>query len=337
MPAQALRVMTSVATDEHLPPAGPLTGPSALECWRQRLTWALATIWLLDAALQYQPYMFTRDFPNQVIKPVGDGSPPWVSAPTHWAGTLMAEHIEVWNALFATVQLAIAIGLFLRRTTRLALAASIVWAVTIWWLGEGLGGALAGPVSALMGLPGAAIIYALIAVLLWPRPAFSAAESRQSVADSSPLGTLWGRVVWVLLWASFVGETLRAANRSPSALHGMVTGMEDGEPGWIKAIDRWGGSLLAGRGTQFSIVLAVLFAVIAICVFVPQLTRPALIAAIILAGLIWVFGEDFGEIATGDATDPNSGPLLALLALCYWPLGTENRDTRWNFSRSLPH
>jgi hypothetical protein len=33
-----------------------------------------------------------------------------------------------------------------------------------------------------------------------------------------------------------------------------------------------------------------------------------------------VFGEAFGQLLTGGATDPNSAPLLALLALAYWPL-----------------
>ena len=35
--------------------------------------------------------------------------------------------------------------------------------------------------------------------------------------------------------------------------------------------------------------------------------------------MFWVFGQAFGEIMTGGATDPNSAPLLALLALAYWP------------------
>jgi hypothetical protein len=38
-----------------------------------------------------------------------------------------------------------------------------------------------------------------------------------------------------------------------------------------------------------------------------------------MAAFIWVFGEAFGQILTGGATDPNSAPLLALLALAYWP------------------
>ena len=50
-----------------------------------------------------------------------------------------------------------------------------------------------------------------------------------------------------------------------------------------------------------------------------QAARGTLVLAIVLAAVIWVFGEAFGTIMTGGGTDPNSGPLLALLALAYWP------------------
>src|SRR5579875_2053729 len=126
----------------------------AVARWRQAMTWALGALWLLDAALQYQPYMFTRAFPDQVIRPAGAGSPAWVAAPVHWSASLLGGHVIAFNALFATIQLAIAVGLFANATVRLALAASIVWALLVWWLGEGLGGTLAGPQSPLMGLPG---------------------------------------------------------------------------------------------------------------------------------------------------------------------------------------
>ena len=33
----------------------------------------------------------------------------------------------------------------------------------------------------------------------------------------------------------------------------------------------------------------------------------------------WMFGEAFGQLFTGVATDPNTGPLLVLLALTLYP------------------
>jgi len=38
----------------------------------------------------------------------------------------------------------------------------------------------------------------------------------------------------------------------------------------------------------------------------------------VLAVGIWVVGENFGQVFSGSATDPNSGPLLALLAVAFW-------------------
>ena len=52
----------------------------------------------------------------------------------------------------------------------LALAASIAWALAVWWLGEGLGGVLTGAASPVTGAPGAALLYALAAVLLLAGP-----------------------------------------------------------------------------------------------------------------------------------------------------------------------
>ncbi len=70
-------------------------------------------------------------------------------------------------------------------------------------------------------------------------------------------------------------------------------------------------------------MLAVALVVIALGVFLPPpAARATLILAIVVAAVIWVVGEAFGTILTGGGTDPNSGPLLALLALAYWPLAT---------------
>lgn len=284
---------------------------------RRLLQVALGLVWLLDAALQYQPYMFTSDFPMDVIGKTAQDNPGWVAQPVTWAAHLMAHHIVVSNGLFATIQLAIAVGLLYRRTARLALASSVVWALLLWWLGEGLGGVLAGPVSPLAGAPGAAVLYVVVAALVWPRKA--AVQPGQSVATASPLGNVGARLGWLALWGSLAFEALRPAVRSPSALHDLVVGGADGEPAWVRAIDNGVGGVLAHHGTAASLVLAVLFAVVAVGVILPRLLRPVLLLAVLLSALIWVVGEDFGAIATGQGTDPNTGPLLALLAATFWP------------------
>lgn len=285
--------------------------------WRQTLTVCLGLLWLLDAGLQFQPFMYTSAFPNDFIKPAGAGSPSWISAPNSWAASLMAGHINIWNTLFALIQLAIGAGLLFRRSRKAALAVSFIWALSVWWLGEALGGTLAGPVSPLMGHPGAVVIYAVVAVLLWP-PAVEVAGQR-SLADRAGRGRTAAKSLWFLLWASFAFEALRPANRAPSALHDMLQQMESGQPAWIKAIDRLGVSATAHRGTEMALGLFAVFIFIAVGVFSSRLTRPAVVAALVVAAVSWIFAQNLGGLATGIATDPNSGPALALLALCYLP------------------
>jgi hypothetical protein len=289
--------------------------------WRRILTIALGVLWLLDAALQYQPYMFTTAFPTEVIAPTAAGNPAWVAAPVRWSAHLLASNVVVYNALFATVQLLLAIGLLLAATVRIALAGSVVWALLVWWLGEGLGGSFAGPVSPLAGLPGAVAIYALIAVLLWPpRPQPHRNPRRHSVASAGLLGHHGARLVWLALWASFAGAALRPANRRPSGLAQSIRAMADGEPRWLAGVNRVVAGAVAHHGTQYSVALALLFALIALSIFVAPLTRIAILTASTLALVMWVVAQDLGAIATGTGTDPNTGPALVLLALCYWPL-----------------
>ena len=71
------------------------------------------------------------------------------------------------------------------------------------------------------------------------------------------------------------------------------------------------------------IAAAAALALIAVGVYLPRpAAKATLVLAMVVAAAIWVFGEAFGTILTGGGTDPNSGPLLALLALTYWPATT---------------
>jgi hypothetical protein len=100
----------------------------------------------------------------------------------------------------------------------------------------------------------------------------------------------------------------------------MLSGMTPGEPGWLASLDRDAAGLLAGQGALTSIVLAVVLVVVAFGIFGPvPAVRATVLLAIVVALVIWVVGEDFGGILTGSGTDPNSGPLLVLLAIAYWP------------------
>jgi hypothetical protein len=282
---------------------------------RRALQLALAGIWVLDAVLQFQSFMYSKAF-AQMLAGTADGNPSIIARPITWDAALVGRHLALLNTVFATIQLLIGLGIAFRPTLRPALAASVAWALGVWWFGEGLGGVLSGAASPLNGAPGAVILYALLAMLLWP-------ADRQAPAPftaARAVGAHAASALWLVLWLSLAYFALTPANRAPEALSGLIAGMESGQPGWLAAIDRGGASLAAGRGLAASIALAGALAVIAAGVYLtPAAAKATLVLGILVALVIWVVGEGFGMILAGGATDPNSGPLLVLLALAYWP------------------
>jgi hypothetical protein len=291
---------------------------------RRVLQLTLAGIWLLDGVLQYQAFMFSKGF-SDMLAGTASGNPGVVARPINWDATLVEHHLVLANAIFATIQVLLGIGIAWRPTVRVALAASVAWALAVWWFGEGLGMVLTGDVSPVNGAPGAVILYALLAVLLWPSDRGSAASPAPFTAARA-VGAPVARALWLVLWLSLAYFALLPGNRAPQALNGMIAGMESGEPGWLTALDRAGASLVAHQGLAASIVLAIALVIIAAGVYLPAAAaRGTLILAIVVAAVIWVFGEAFGAIIAGGATDPNSGPLLALLALAYWPARAPGR------------
>ena len=222
----------------------------------------LGLVWLLDAALQYQPFMFGPFFVTQVIEPSTAGSPAIVSSSVIWASELMLRHIVLYNALFATIQLLIAVGILVPRTRKSALAASIVWALAVWWFGESLGGIFTGA-SPLAGLPGGVVLYAILAVLLWPATPKQIAKPASPTAMSGPLGRTGAYALWLALWGSFAYFLLLPANRSPAAI-AQIFSVTDGQPGWITAIMNALSALGGRRGLEISIVLALLCGFVAI-------------------------------------------------------------------------
>jgi hypothetical protein len=293
-------------------------GQLALPDARRWLQLVLAAIWVVDGVLQYQSFMFTRAF-GQMLAGTAAGNPAVIADPITWAARIVERYPVPTNAAFATIQLLIGIGIACRPTVRTALAASVGWSVAVWWFGEGLGGVLNGSASPLSGAPGAVILYALLAVVIWP--AGAAGDARAPFVAARPVGPAAARGLWLVLWGSLAYFAVDAGNRTAQGVHDMVAGMAGGEPGWLGAINRGAAGILAHRGLAASVVLAVLLAAIAVGVFLPApLWRAAIVLAVVLSVVIWIAAQDLGGILAGGATDPNSGLLLALIALAYWPV-----------------
>ena len=292
--------------------AGAAVPGAALDA-RRRLQLILAGLWLFDGILQYQPAMFTKVFP-QMLGGGAAGNPAVVADPITWSAGLVDHHLALVNAVFATIQVALGIGIAWRPTVRIALAASVAWSLAVWWLGEGLGGVLAGTASLIDGAPGAVILYAILAVLLWP-------ASRDADAPSTPTPVARGLAqgLWLAVWGGMAVLAVLPAARAPQALSGAISDMVRGQPAWLAWLDSRVASALGQHGGPVSIALAAVCAAIAAGIFLPaRQLRPVLVLALATAAALWL-AQGLGGIFTGMSTDPSSGPLLALLAMSFWP------------------
>ncbi len=292
----------------------------------------LATVWLLDAVLQLQPFMFTRgsDGFSGMLNTLAAGNPRWVAHSISWNASNVYHNPVLSNTVFALIQFVIAFGIVWKRSLKPALALSIVWSLGVWWFGEGLGNILHGGATPFGGGPGGVLFYAVLAILLWPR----AGADRPFVAARS-VGVTAAKAIWAVLWALLAVLALVGSGRSPQALRHLVAAYTE-QPGWLARIDRATASMFLHHGTTDAILLAVVFAVVAVGVYLPpQFTKVTLVLGIVAFVFIWVATENFGGILAGGATDPNSGPLVIILALIYWPLAlarTTTTGVRWTWT-----
>lgn len=320
-----------VDVDEYAEPEAPAPHRDLRLVRSQRaLQIILGLFWLLDAGLQFQSYMFTKGFVNTFILANATGQPTVIRWAITNVGHFLLPHVGVWNALFAVTQLLIGLGLLFRRTVRPALALSFPYALGVWVFGEGLGMILTGSATALTGAPGSVLMYGILGVMAWPRrPVASARRQAQAdrptgVASSAAAQGLGGSVTPLAAWSGFWALAailfLLPDNRTQSSISSAITGMAPGNARWFSDFLTSSGHHVATVGTQLSWVLALLSLVIGLGPLVARRPGFFLAAGGVLSFLLWITGQGFlGGILTGTGTDPNTGPLIILLALAMVP------------------
>ncbi|MDQ1529182.1 MAG: hypothetical protein QOH77_972, partial [Actinomycetota bacterium] len=137
---------------------------------------------------------------------------------------------------------------------------------------------------------------------------------------SRPVGPVAAKIIWIVLWGGLAALNLQPANLKPGALHSMLSGMGTVRPTWLAALIESFAALSAQDGTPLTIIGAVILFLVALGILLPpRWMRVAVAAAVAVSVFIWVIGEAIGAPFGGQSTDPNSGPLLALIAIAYWP------------------
>ena len=78
----------------------------------------LATVWLLDAVLQLQPFMFTRGSNglSGMLNNVASGNPGWVAHSITWNASNVYHDPVLTNSIFALVQFLIGFGIVWKRS-----------------------------------------------------------------------------------------------------------------------------------------------------------------------------------------------------------------------------
>ncbi|HLX41200.1 MAG TPA: hypothetical protein VKR42_11755, partial [Ktedonobacteraceae bacterium] len=135
---------------------------------RKRLTQLLGLLWLIDGLLQFQPQMFTMNMVNGVMKPMLIGQPGAVESSLNWIVQVTTRNLTLVNLSIAIVQTLIGLSLLTGRGVKVALLVSIMWSFIVWYGGEGMSMLLTGQASALTGAPGAVLLYALLALVVYP-------------------------------------------------------------------------------------------------------------------------------------------------------------------------
>ena len=275
----------------------------------RKLQIALGVIWLIDGALQLQPFMFRRSFVTQIIIPTEAGQPSVIAAPIRVAAHLIEPRVALFNLFAVTIQVLIGLGLMYRPTVKPALLTSFGWALGVWWIGEGLGGLFTGNGSPLTGAPGAALLYVLAGLIVWPR-----ARSRTGApCVGGVLGERGARCAWALFWLGSAALWLLPANRADAAVHDAIANAPSGAR-WLTSIQATVAPAATGRGLAIALIAAGLSATIGVAVLCARWAKPTLVLSIAIGLICFIIGQGMGGIFTGSGTEGGSPSTAAIFS-----------------------
>ncbi len=267
---------------------------------RRWLQIILGVFWFADGILQLKPQMFSSQFISQVVLPTAQGQPLSIGHIITLAASLVAPHIAIYNFLFAGIQLFLGIMLIINVWVKGTLFISLIWTAIVWWLSEGFGMMFTGQATFLTGAPGAVFLYGLIGIIVWP--------GNEDTEANGVLSYKWSKVSRYSLAALWtIGGFLQL---QPAFLtHGGLNG--------VFSVD-WFNHLAASNPVLINLMFAILMWATGLLLLFKnmKLFYTGFWLSVLMALFIWWAGEGFGQIFTPVGTDPNSGPLLVLLALC---------------------
>ena len=295
---------------------------------RKTLQRVLGVLWLIDGIIQLFPQMWTMNMVNGIMKPMLQGQPGIFEPSLQYIVNQTTLHLFEVNLLISVVQICLGLGFLLlsERFVKWLVLASIVWAIVVWYGGEGMNMLFTGTASILTGAPGAVLLYPLLGLAVIPRthPTSATKSTTRRAGDDGLLSRRVLRYVLAGFWCFAALLQLQHYwwNQGQiSQAIGAMVGMGGLNSVLVDPVLTQVANATTNIETPLNIALILVFLAIGIGLFVvkDEQVRPFLIATILVSLLFWYFSEAFGNIFSGMATDFNSGLLVVVIALACWP------------------
>jgi hypothetical protein len=130
-------------------------------------------------------------------------------------------------------------------------------------------------------------------------------------------------LTWALLWVGGAVFQALPGQNTGTAVAGAISSGDAGAPAWLGRLDASVAGWTTRHGTAVVAALVVSEALIGLAALHRRGRTPAVAAGFVLALAIWVVGQDVGQLYSGHATDPNTAPIIALMAIAV--LGPRSR------------
>ena len=285
---------------------------------RNRVAALLGALWIVDGLLQLQPYFFSGRFEGVLYENLM-ADPQLLERFLEAVYADMASLLPLSNICIIAIQVVLGGLIIVPKTRKTGILLSIPWSLVVWFFGENAGGILSSFTSPITGLfPGAVLLYAVLGLLVWPT---ARADSGPSIAATGMIprravewswGLIFGLSALITLWSGFPGTVVLNMDWN------MVGA---GQPFGLQALlDGLSGAAVSTFGWM------VVFACTAVCLIIGlaplvSRTRAGFVVAWILLLVLWVLGQAFGGIFSGQGTDFSQAPLYALILLTLYPRG----------------
>lgn len=252
----------------------------------------------------------------------------------NWIVQVTTQNLVLVNLIIAIVQILIGLALISGRGVKVALIASIIWAFVVWYGGEGMSMLLTGQASALTGAPGAILLYALLALVVYPFPTNSNPDEGGILSRKQ---LRWALAIFWILMALLQAQPYWWQQGQISQGISAMVGQGGFNSFLVDPLLQWLSTITSAVEIPLNAVLVVIFLALGVALFFVdnRHIRPMLVVSIVMSVIIWYGAEALGMIFTGMATDFNSGLLLVVIALACWPLARARVSQRRKYTSEV--